>query len=69
MKVIFFHLMEICSFAVLMAICSLMLEPNVDNPVSQEIADLCLKDPEQFRITAEEWTKTHAPISTPQHNV
>jgi ubiquitin-protein ligase len=44
-----------------MAICSLLLHPNPENPASQEVANIYINDPEQFTKTAEEWTKIHAP--------
>lgn len=48
--------------SVLMAICSLLLHPNPDNPANQEAANMYLSDPEKFKLTAEEWTKLHAPL-------
>ncbi|WAQ95312.1 UB2D2-like protein [Mya arenaria] len=44
----------------LMAICSLMLSPNMDNPAVQEIADLYMKDKDEFEKRAREMTQTQA---------
>ena len=48
--------------SVLMAISSLLLNPNPENPVSKEAADMYVNDPDKFVKTAEEWTKLHAPL-------
>ncbi|KAK3090555.1 hypothetical protein FSP39_012643 [Pinctada imbricata] len=45
---------------ILMAICSLLLEPNLDNPISEEVADMCMNNPEEFRKIAEQWTAEYA---------
>lgn len=45
-----------------MAISSLLLNPNPENPVSKEAADMYVNDPDKFVKTAEEWTRLHAPL-------
>ena len=47
-------------FSVVLAICSLLLHPNADNPAVQEIADMYLKDREKFDATARLCTEQHA---------
>jgi len=46
--------------AVMLAICSLMMSPNADNPAVQEIADVYLNDRAKFDETARAWTLEHA---------
>ncbi|XP_060556192.1 ubiquitin-conjugating enzyme E2-17 kDa-like [Ruditapes philippinarum] len=45
---------------ILLAICSLLMHPNAENPIVQEIADLYLKDRDKFNENAREMTLKHA---------
>ena len=45
---------------VLLSICSLLCEPNPDDPLVPEIADLLVKDRETHDNTAREWTQKYA---------
>ena len=45
---------------VLLSICSLLTDPNPDDPLVVDIANQYLKDKETFNRTAEEWTRTFA---------
>ena len=45
---------------VLLSICSLLCEPNPDDPLVPEIADLLVKDRETHDNTAREWTAKYA---------
>ena len=48
------------SFSVVLAISSLMVCPNANNPAVQEIADMYIKDREKFEATARQYTEEHA---------
>ena len=58
----FIRLNKVCpfSFSVVLAISSLMVCPNADNPAVQEIADMYIKDREKFEATARQYTEEHA---------
>ena len=45
---------------VLLSICSLLDDPNPDDPLVPEIARVCKENPELYRKTAAEWTKKYA---------
>ncbi|EGD78793.1 ubiquitin protein ligase [Salpingoeca rosetta] len=45
---------------VILSICSLLCEPNPDDPLVPEIARVYIKDREAFNKTARGWTSIHA---------
>ncbi|XP_069125259.1 ubiquitin-conjugating enzyme E2 D2-like [Argopecten irradians] len=45
---------------ILMAISSLMLNPNVENPADQDIANMYLQSQEEYVKIATEWTQSYA---------
>jgi len=45
---------------ILISICSLLSEPNPNDPLVPEIANLLKTNPEQYLRTAKEWTLTFA---------
>ena len=45
---------------VLLSICSLLDDPNPDDPLVPEIARVCKENPELYKKTAQEWTKKYA---------
>jgi ubiquitin-conjugating enzyme E2 D len=45
---------------VLLSICSLLTDPNPDDPLSPDVANLYKTDREQYNATAREWTKRYA---------
>ena len=45
---------------VLLSICSLLCDPNPDDPLVPEIADLYREDIEKYKATAREWTLKYA---------
>ena len=45
---------------VLLSISSLLCDPNPDDPLSPDVAQILKKDPERFQATAKEWTKKYA---------
>ena len=51
---------QLLLFSVILAISSLMMHPNAENPAVQEIADMYLKDREKFDSTARQYTQQHA---------
>lgn len=46
--------------AVLLSICSLLTDPNPDDPLVPEIANLLRSDKKQHDKTAAEWTRKYA---------
>ncbi len=44
----------------LLSICSLMDDPNPDDPLMIEIADLYIKNREEYNIRAADWTQIYA---------
>ena len=46
--------------AVLIAICSLLADPNADDPLVPEIARVYKTDRAKYEATAKEWTKKYA---------
>ena len=47
-------------FSVLLSICSLLTDPNPDDPLVPEIARIFKSDNEKYKKNAEEWTKKYA---------
>ena len=45
---------------VLKAVASLLVAPNLDNPLEASIAEVYQKDPTKFAATAKEWTQKYA---------
>jgi ubiquitin-conjugating enzyme E2 D/E len=45
---------------VLLSICSLLSDPNPDDPLDSEVANMYKNNQEQFKSTAREWTLTYA---------
>lgn len=45
---------------VLLSVCSLLTDPNPDDPLVTEIAQIYRRDKSQYEATAREWTATHA---------
>ena len=45
---------------VLLSICSLLTDPNPDDPLVPEIAHLYKTNREKYKKTAKEWTKKYA---------
>jgi ubiquitin-conjugating enzyme E2 D/E len=45
---------------VLLSVCSLLTDPNPNDPLSREIAAMYLNDRTKFNQTAREWTKRYA---------
>eukprot|EP00756_Hemistasia_phaeocysticola_P015008 Hpha_TRINITY_DN15381_c0_g3::TRINITY_DN15381_c0_g3_i1::g.90844::m.90844/K06689/UBE2D, UBC4, UBC5; ubiquitin-conjugating enzyme E2 D len=45
---------------VLLSICSLLTDPNPDDPLVPEIARMFKQEPEKFKQTAREWTRKYA---------
>mmetsp|Transcript_6651 Transcript_6651/g.17024 ORF Transcript_6651/g.17024 Transcript_6651/m.17024 type:complete len:148 (+) Transcript_6651:155-598(+) len=45
---------------VILSICSLLTEPNADDPLVPDIAQLCKYDWAQYEQTAREWTRKYA---------
>jgi ubiquitin-protein ligase len=49
-----------CFFAVLLSICSLLCDPNPDDPLVPEIARIYKTDREKYNELAREWTRKYA---------
>lgn len=47
-------------FSVLLSICSLLTDPNPDDPLVPEIARIYKTDREKYNQTAKEWTAKYA---------
>ena len=45
---------------VLLSVCSLLSDPNPDDPLDCEVANIYKKDLSRFKETAREWTLTYA---------
>ena len=45
---------------VLLSVCSLLSDPNPDDPLDSEVANMYKNNLEQFKNTAREWTLTYA---------
>jgi ubiquitin-protein ligase len=48
------------SFAVLLSICSMLTDPNPDDPLVPEIAHVYKTDRARYEATAREWTRKYA---------
>ena len=49
-----------CAAAVVLSICSLLTDPNPDDPLVPEIARIYKTDRAKYEATAKEWTKKYA---------
>ena len=47
-------------FAVLLSICSLLCDPNPDDPLVPDIARIYKTDKPKYNLTAKEWTRKYA---------
>ena len=47
-------------FSVLLSVCSLLTDPNPDDPLVPEIARVFKTDRKKYNDTAKEWTKKYA---------
>jgi len=45
---------------VLLSICSMLTDPNPDDPLVPEIAHVYKTDPKRYEETAKEWTRKYA---------
>eukprot|EP00736_Rhodelphis_marinus_P008165 Rmarinus@m.26225 len=45
---------------VLLSLSSLLTDPNTDDPLVPEIAEMCKRNPDQYIKTAREWTRRFA---------
>lgn len=48
------------TFAVLLSICSMLTDPNPDDPLVPEIAHVYKTDRGRYEATAREWTRKYA---------
>jgi ubiquitin-conjugating enzyme E2 D/E len=48
-------------FVVLLSICSMLTDPNPDDPLVPEIAHLYKTDRPRYEATAREWTRKYVP--------
>lgn len=55
-----FNTKKNCFFSVLLSICSLLCDPNPDDPLVPEIARLYKTDREKYNELAREWTRKYA---------
>ena len=60
MIVIFLNLYFILILAVLLSICSLLTDPNPDDPLVPDIARVFKSDKGKYNTTAKEWTAKYA---------
>ena len=49
-----------CAAAVLLSICSMLTDPNPDDPLVPEIAHVYKTDRPRYEATAREWTRKYA---------
>ncbi len=49
-----------CSAIVLLSICSMLTDPNPDDPLVPEIAHVYKSDRARYEATAREWTRKYA---------
>lgn len=54
------YIMIVFVFSVLLSICSLLCDPNPDDPLVPEIARLYKTDREKYNELAREWTRKYA---------
>lgn len=57
------------SFPVLLSICSLLCDPNPDDPLVPEIARIYKTDREKYNELAREWTRKYAMWCVPMINI
>lgn len=51
---------HLLTFAVLLSICSMLTDPNPDDPLVPEIAHVYKTDRARYEATAREWTRKYA---------
>lgn len=51
---------EVVCFSVLLSICSLLCDPNPDDPLVPEIARIYKTDRDRYNQLAREWTQKYA---------
>ena len=51
---------DVCAPAVLLSICSMLTDPNPDDPLVPDIAHLYKTDRARYEATAREWTRKYA---------
>lgn len=49
-----------CATLVLLSICSMLTDPNPDDPLVPEIAHVYKTDRSRYEATAREWTRKYA---------
>lgn len=59
-KVIGFVIMSCLAYQVLLSICSLLTDPNPDDPLVPEIAHMYKTDRAKYEATARSWTQKYA---------
>lgn len=52
-------LLSFCGFTVLLSICSMLTDPNPDDPLVPDIAHLYKTDRARYEATAREWTRKY----------
>ena len=52
--------MQLLTFPVLLSICSMLTDPNPDDPLVPEIAHVYKTDRSRYEATAREWTRKYA---------
>lgn len=55
-----FYILHVFYFSVLLSICSLLTDPNPDDPLVPDIARIYKTDKDKYTKTAKEWTKNFA---------
>ncbi|KAH0826598.1 ubiquitin-conjugating enzyme E2 [Lanmaoa asiatica] len=55
-----YRISRIISFLVLLSICSMLTDPNPDDPLVHDIAHLYKTDRPRYEATAREWTRKYA---------
>ena len=50
----------VCEFSVLLSICSMLTDPNPDDPLVPEIAKMYKTDRARYNQLAKEWTSKYA---------
>lgn len=58
LRVISVH--RLTNFSVLLSICSMLTDPNPDDPLVPEIAHVYKTDRPRYEATAREWTRKYA---------
>lgn len=53
----------------LLSICSLLTDPNPDDPLVPEIAHIYKTDRQRYEETAREWTRKYAMVSQSQRTL